>query len=230
MNIAIILSGGVGTRMNTNIPKQYLLVNEKPIINYSIEKFLANPSIDEIVIAIADEWCQFVIEHIESLMPTKNIYFSHAGITRQHSIYNALKVIKQKGHADHDIVIIHDAARPLVNMDLINKCITECGKNDGIMPVIPVKDTVYLSKDGKNIDTLLNRSQLWAGQAPEAFVLGPYWKAHESMTEEDISAITGSTELAYKAGLRIQLIKGDPLNFKITTSEDLVNFENIINR
>ena len=98
------------------------------------------------------------------------------------------------------------------------------------MPVIPVKDTVYLSKDGKNIDALLNRSQLWAGQAPEAFIFGKYLKVHDEMSHDELLKINGSTEIAFKNGMNVEMIKGDPMNFKITTPEDLANFETIINQ
>ena len=98
------------------------------------------------------------------------------------------------------------------------------------MPVIPVKDTVYLSEDGKHINSLLNRSHLWGGQAPEAFRFGKYIKVHEELQKEELLKINGSTEIAFKAGLNCQMIKGDPINFKITTPEDLSNFESIINK
>ena len=97
------------------------------------------------------------------------------------------------------------------------------------MPVIVVKDTTYYSEDGKSITSLLDRSKLWAGQAPEAFVFGKYLRVHENMSREELLKINGSTEIAFKQGLKVELIKGDPMNFKITTPEDLSNFESIIN-
>ena len=128
-----------------------------------------------------------------------------------------------------DVVIIHDAARPLVSDVLINRCLDGCKEADGIMPVIPVKDTTYLSEDGKHIQSLLNRSHLWAGQAPEAFRFGKYIKVHDEMLREDLLKINGSTEIAFKVGLDCQMVEGDPMNFKITTPEDLTNFNSIIN-
>lgn len=126
------------------------------------------------------------------------------------------------------MVIIHDAARPLVSRDLISNCLKECQKADGVLPVIPVKDTLYQSADGMHITSLLNRSELFAGQAPEAFRFGLYLKLHKEMSREELLKINGSTEIAYKGGLKVNLIKGDDMNFKITTPEDLSNFESII--
>lgn len=228
MNISIILSGGIGSRMGLNQPKQYVEVNGHPIISYCISIFLNNKQTDALVIAVAEEWKDFIKNLVENLKPQKPVYYAQAGETRQYSIYNSLKVVKENGYKDNDIVLIHDAARPLVSNELIERCYEGCNEADGVMPVIPVKDTIYLSKDGKTIDSLLDRRQLWAGQAPETFKLGKYLKAHNDMDREDLLRINGSTELAYKAGLRCHMVAGDPMNFKITTPEDLSNFESII--
>ena len=229
MNIAIILSGGVGSRMGLNIPKQYVMVNGQPVLNYCLRTFLDNENVDVLVVGVADEWIDFVKENVAKLNPNKPIIYAKPGETRQFSIYNALNVARENGFADDSVVIIHDGARPLVSHILINRCLAGCKKADGIMPVIPVKDTTYMSEDGKHITSLLNRSHLWSGQAPEAFKFGKYIKIHDEMSREELLEINGSTEIAFKAGLDCQMVEGDPLNFKITTPEDLSNFESITN-
>ena len=178
MNIAIILSGGVGSRMGLNIPKQYVVVNGQPIISYCLQTFLCNEHTDAIVIGVADEWKEYVIEQMEKLHPAKPVFYAAPGETRQYSIFNALRVVKDQGYSDDSFVIIHDAARPLVSDELINRCYEACNRADGSMPVIAVKDTTYYSEDGKSITSLLDRSKLWAGQAPEAFVFGKIGRAH----------------------------------------------------
>lgn len=229
MNIAIILSGGVGSRMGLDIPKQYVVVNGQPIISYCLQTFLSNKHTDAIVVGVADEWKEYVMEQMEKLHPVKPVFYAEPGETRQYSIFNALKVVKEQGYTEDSIVIIHDAARPLVSDELINRCYEACGRADGSMPVIAVKDTTYYSEDGKSITSLLDRSKLWAGQAPEAFVFGKYLQIHESMSHEELLKINGSTEIAFKQGLKVEMVEGDPMNFKITTPEDLSNFESIIN-
>lgn len=229
MNIAIILSGGVGSRMGLNIPKQYVVVNGQPIISYCLQTFLCNEHTDAIVIGVADEWKEYVMEQMEKLHPAKPVFYAEPGETRQYSIFNALRVVKDQDYSDDSLVIIHDAARPLVNNELINRCYEACARADGSMPVIAVKDTTYYSEDGKSITSLLDRSKLWAGQAPEAFVFGKYLQIHESMSHEELLKINGSTEIAFKQGLKVEMVEGDPMNFKITTPEDLSNFESIIN-
>lgn len=230
MNIAIILSGGIGSRMGLDTPKQYVLVKREPIINYCLRTFLANKNIHAIVIVVADKWKKFVKENVKKLRSTKPIYYAQPGETRQYSIFNALIEIKEKNFSYDDIVIVHDAARPLCSDDLINRCLEGCRNADGVMPVIPIKDTTYFSEDGTHIQSLLNRNYLWAGQAPEAFIFGKYLKAHEDMPREELIKVNGSTEIAYKAGLNCKMIPGDSMNFKITSPEDLSNFKSIINK
>lgn len=228
MNIAIILSGGIGTRMGGDIPKQYIIVIDKPIIWYCLKTFIECPLIDAIIIGRAEEWRDYIEDLMNSLKTSKPVYYSDAGETRQYSIFNALREAQKNGAKQEDIVIIHDAARPLVSSELIENCIKECDDADGVLPVIPVKDTLYQSLDGQHISNLLNRNELFAGQAPEAFMFGKYLAMHEQMPREDLLKINGSTEIAYKGGMKVKLIKGDEINFKITTPEDLSNFESII--
>lgn len=228
MNIAIILSGGTGSRMGLDIPKQYVMVRGQTILCHCVATFLKNEQTDAIVMVVADEWKSFVKEQLESLCPQKPICFARPGETRQCSIYNGLKAVKEQGYADDDIVLVHDAVRPLVSQDLINRCYEGCQEADGVMPVIPVKDTIYLSEDGRHIQSLLNRSHLWAGQAPEAFRFGKYLKVHEEIPRAELLAVNGSTEIAFKGGLDCQMVEGEAMNFKITTPEDLSNFESIV--
>ncbi len=229
MNLAIILSGGVGTRMGINIPKQYIEVNKKPILQYSVETFSQRTDIDLIIIGIADQWKEYAQKHLSEIKTP--IYYSEPGRTRQFTIYNALLKAKELGCDKEATVIIHDAARPLVTHQIIDNCLNGIKEGyDGVLPVIRVKDTIYQSTDGKNIDNLLKRDELFAGQAPESFQLGKYLSIHENMDDSQIEKINGSTEIAFKAGLRIKLAAGSECNFKITTPEDLTNFEQIINK
>ena len=230
MNISIILSGGVGSRMGLDTPKQYIEVGGHPIFWYCLKTFLESPAIDAIFIGRSDEWSGYICSQIDSFDTLKPIYFSQPGETRQYSIYNALLEARRHGIKQEDVVIIHDAARPLVSQELIVSCIEGCDEADGVLPIIPVKDTLYQSVDGRHITNLLNRNELFAGQAPEAFRFGKYLALHEQMQREELLKINGSTEIAYKGGLKIKLIEGDVMNFKITTPEDLTSFETIINQ
>ena len=228
MNIAIILSGGVGSRLGLSMPKQYVEVGGHPIIEYCLRTLLLHQEINMAIIGVANEWLEYVKEIVERINSKIPIYYSMPGETRQGSIINALQKAKENDAHVNDVVLIHDAARPLLTTELVSDCLKACTNAEAVLPVIPVKDTTYFSKDGKHIDSLLDRKTLWNGQAPEAFKFGSYFDANMALSEEDLNKITGSTEVSYRAGLKCVLIPGDTTNFKITTREDLSNFESII--
>ena len=110
----------------------------------------------------------------------------------------------------------------------ITDCLNAAEGHDGVIPVLPMKDTVYASQDGRSIQALLNRNEIYAGQAPEVFCLGSYYEANISLLPDQILKINGSTEPAVLAGLDITMIPGDEKNFKITTKEDLARFIRIV--
>ena len=228
MNTAIILAGGVGSRMGVDRPKQYLMVGNKPIIVYCLEIFEKHKEIDKVVIVVSDEWKDDVEENVKKFNISKVCIYAPAGDTRQHSIYNGLKSTEQNA-PDTTVCIIHDAARPLVSDKIISDCLLGAIEDDGAMPVITVKDTVYQSKDGRSIDKLLKRSEIFAGQAPESFKFREYLDIHNSVTDEEIASTAGSSEIAYRHGMKVRLVEGSERNFKITTIEDLETFETIIN-
>lgn len=224
MNYAIILSGGSGTRLGSAIPKQYLTVKNRPIISYCLKTFANHPDIGGMIVVAAREW-QGLIKEEMSKISGMSIIFAEPGETRQLSIFNGLKAIKD--YDDNDWIIIHDAARPLVSYKLISDCLnSRDGNYDGSMPVVPVKDTIYQSVDMESITGLLDRNTLFAGQAPEAFNLHKYLDAHKNMPTAELLKINGSSEIAYKMGLKIKLVPGDPRNLKITDSSDLERFIN----
>lgn len=226
-NFAIILSGGTGQRLGETIPKQYIKVKEQMIISYSLKTFANHPLIHAIIIVVSPEWKSIVEEDVKRLGVQQPVYYAKPGETRQYSIYNGMNAL-QGIAKEKDQVIIHDAARPLVSEVLITRCLTNYEGYDGVLPILPVNDTVYFSEDKQNITQLLPRHCLFAGQAPESFVYGKYIRAHLIFSHEEMLIINGSTELAYKAGMNMKLILGDPSNFKITTQEDLLRFELLI--
>lgn len=226
MNIAIVLSGGTGSRMGADIPKQYLEVNNRTIISYSLETLGNCESIDGIVVVAESTWHSVIENALTKVAGGKFKGFSAPGATRQLSIISGLNKVKEFA-SDKDIVLIHDAARPLVSNALLKRVIEGAKSHQGAMPVLPMKDTVYYSEDGQMVFSLLNRSRIYAGQAPEAFVLGDYYDANMRLSDADILKINGSTEPAILAGMDVVMVDGEEDNFKITTKEDLERYKQI---
>lgn len=220
MNIALVLAGGTGTRLGADIPKQYIEVRGKMIIDYCLETMEHSNDIAEVWIVADEMWC----EHIKKVDKFKG--YACPGRNRQLSIYNGLKAIEESltGEEKEVNVLVHDAARPFLTEKLIRECVKAIEGHDGVLPVLPMKDTVYYSEDGKVISSLINRDKLYAGQAPELFRLQPYIQANEALLPDKILLVNGSTEPAIMAGMDIVMIPGDENNYKITTKTDMKRF------
>lgn len=231
MNIALVLSGGTGTRMGLDLPKQYVPVEGKPIIFYCLKILMSHKRIDGVQVVADPVWQEKIREWLQEIEERANRKkwrgFSLPGENRQLSIYHGLEDMAGYAKAT-DYIFIHDAARPLLSEKQIDDCLDGAAGHDGAMPVLPMKDTVYSSADGKTVGSLLNRREIYAGQAPEVFLFGPYYEANRRLLPERILEINGSTEPAILAGLDIAMIPGDEGNFKITTKADLDRFREIM--
>lgn len=224
MNAAIILSGGTGTRMGMDVPKQYMMAGERPVISYCIDVFEKTDLIDKLLVVAAEGYRDL----ISSLFTDKGklIGFADPGQNRQLSILNGLKALEGV-LKDDDNVIIHDAARPLISEKLICELIEGLECSDAVLPILPMKDTVYEIEDSRVIDNL-DRSRIGAGQAPEGFKYGKYLKANEELLPDRIFEISGSMQPAVMKKMNIKCIPGDEMNFKITTPADLERFKELI--
>lgn len=219
MNIAIVLAGGVGKRAETVIPKQYVEIDGKPIISFCLNTVFECKKIDILWLVCDRER----IEYLEKYIPKGYVhFFSEPGANRQLSIYNALEDIIFDFGTENNVVIL-DACRPYVSRKLIEDCLKGLEDAEGVLPVLPMKDTIYECEDGK-ISGLCDRSRLFAGQAPEAFRLKPYYDANTGLIPDRILNINGSTEPAIMAGLKMITIPGDEKNIKITTPNDISEF------
>ncbi len=226
----ILLSGGTGTRVGGDIPKQYVEVSGRMILSYTLEALLNWERMECLVVVAHADWRDAVRSAFSSVQNNTGfsddfLLFSDPGKTRQLSILSGLHALKERMR-DDGIVMIHDAARPELSAKLIRDLSDACESKDadGAMPYLPVKDTVYYSSDGKVLSENLDRGRLFAGQTPEFFSFGKYLAANEALSEEEILAINGSSEPAVSAGMKIVLVPGDERNAKITTKEDMERF------
>lgn len=257
MNTAILLSGGVGSRLSSDIPKQYMQVGGRMLITYALAALAAAPAIDRILIVAGREWHESIIADAEKggISTGRVMGFGVPGFNRQSSVINGMQEIlrqissgvageaaleggwggsghvekwESSGMADGDTVFIHDAARPLLSQKQVSECFVALAGHDGVMPVLPMKDTVYLSRNRETVSELLDRNQIFSGQAPELFCFKKYYQANTVLTPERLALINGSTEPAILAGMDIVMIPGDENNFKITTLQDLERFHRAV--
>lgn len=227
MNYALLLSGGVGLRLQSQMPKQYLRVKEKMLVTYSLETLVNFQSVDAVVIVAEAERVAIILEDAKNngISTEKIVGFAEPGETRQQSILSGMEKILEYGEvSDSDTILVQDAVRPLVTTKQIDACYDAIGGRDGVMPALPMKDTVYVSEDGRNVSKLIERSRVFAGQAPELFKLKKYYQANISLLPDRIKKINGSSEAAIMAGMDIAMIPGEEENFKITTQTDFDRF------
>ena len=223
MNAALLLSGGTGSRLSPDMPKQYIPVAGKMIVTRCLETLLRHPELDAVQIVAAEEWRGAIRAELSDSAKLKG--FSAPGATRQLSILNGLRDLARFTAAD-DVVLVHDAVRPQASTALISAVLAAAREHDGAMPVLPMTDTVYYG-DGTRVERLLERERIYAGQAPEAFRFGKYLRANEDLLPDKILSVRGSSEPAVMAGLDVALIPGEAGNFKITTAEDLERYRKL---
>lgn len=227
MNIGIILAGGTGSRMGSDIPKQFIDIYGKPLIIHTLESFDMNLNIDYIAVVCKNDWKEDLEIWLRKFGINKVKWIVDGGETRQASIYNALKEIKDFCKED-DIVVIHDAARPLISQRIIDENIKGAKEFGAVDTVIPTADTIINSKDDKTINNVPIRKELYLGQTPQSFRFSKVLKAHEKAIENKKTDATDDCQLLLDLNEKVHLVKGDKLNFKITTFEDLMILKAII--
>ncbi len=222
MTTAIIVAGGTGSRLGSELPKQYIKIEEKPIIAYSIQSFLeAFPEIN-IIIVTANEYNELMREICMQFFPDKmgQILFVKGGNTRFESSKNGIQQAEEKG-----IIFVHDAARPFVKSKLIKKLYEEAMRYGNAIPAVTIPDSIRMNKNGKYEQ--LDRNDLRVIQTPQAFKAPLLKKAFE---QEFMDHFTDESTVMENLKEKIHLVEGDEMNFKITTARDLDIAKYLMNR
>ena len=220
-NITVVLSGGTGTRLGAELPKQYIRLLGKPILVHTLEQLQRCEAIDGILVAADPAWQSQILQWKEAFSLRKLLAVTPSGKNRQHSIRNGLLAAEEfiDNHPESG-VLIQDAVRPLTSTALLTQLLAKLQEAPCVMPALPITDTVYTSLNGQWVDGLLDRSRLFAGQAPEAFRFWPYLALYRDAPEESLSALSGSCQLPYSQGWHVKMIPGELENMKITYPND----------
>lgn len=219
MNIALILAGGTGTRLRRGIPKPFVSVRGRMVITHCLEAVSAHPRIDAIQIIADEDWRGRIHEEIPKAALGKISGFSKPDSNRQRSIFNGLKMIMPSSERS-DIILIHDATRPLVSKALISSLLKACEKHDGAIPVLPVEDTIYI-RNGGCVASYHESGTVYTEQTPEAYNLRKYYAALRKLPPEKLDLINDSVEPAILAGMDLAMVPGDEYNFKVVAPIDL---------
>ena len=227
--IAILTAGGTGTRTHQDLPKQFLNVENKPIIIYTLEAFQQHPSIDEIYVSCLDGWNTILEAYAKQFNISKLKRIVTGGNTGQESIYNGLKAIKEDHISTDDIVVmIHDGDRPMLPQDVITDNLVKQKKCGSAVTVIPTTEVVFVSKDGIESNSALNREELWRTQTPHSYYFNQLWDVHNKALEDGVNNMAASCSLMQKYGFTTYFSKGSEKNIKITTVEDIEIFKALL--
>ena len=220
MNIALLTAAGSGSRMHQDIPKQFIHVENKPIIIYTMEAFQRNPQIDAIIVVTLENWIDFVWAYARQFNITKLKWVVAGGETGQESIHNGIMALKDEC-SENDVVLVHDGNRPLVSDDIIADSLSVFREHGSAVAAIPCVEAVFKSADGKSSDISIPREELFRTQTPHTYTLGKLLSMHEQAKALNITNTAASCTLMQKLGETIWLSKGSEKNIKLTTVDDL---------
>lgn len=230
--VGILLAGGSGKRMKSGVPKQHMMLAGKPVLYYALKAF-EDSFIDEIVLVVGkDEKDYIQKEYIEKYQISKVKKIVTGGKERYHSVANGLEAA-----TDGDYYFIHDAARPFLNQDILQRVYEQVLQYDACVVGMPVKDTIKISDEEGFIDHTPNRSSVWMIQTPQVFegnlIRTAYQKlisSESELLEKQIQITDDAMVVETLMNKKVRLVEGSYMNMKITTPEDIVIAECLMGR
>lgn len=223
MNTALILAGGLDPRFKMEVPKQFVNVFNRPIITYTLEIFQNHPEIDEIIVTCLDGWQEMVKVYGKQFNIFKLTHIISGGRDAQESTYKGLQIMQER-MGRGDIIVVHDAIRPMVSDELISSSIKMCKKKGMGVAAVYTMDTIMRSENGREGKESINRYDVMRVQTPQAFDFDYLWALHnEALQEKCIGAWDNST-MVTRMGQKVYFSEGSELNLKINTVEDVEMF------
>ena len=223
MNIGLLIAGGSGNRMGQDIPKQFMHVDGVPVIIMTMQAFERHPDIEAIAVVCLKGWETVLQSYANQFSIKKLKWIFPGGGTGMESIHNGIYGLKEAGCCDEDMVLIHDAVRPLLSQEIISSNIATCTAYGYAITGIQCREAVLKSDDGFTTETSIPRDTLIRTQTPQTFRLGNIIRVHEDAKKMGIfNSVSSSTLVAEVGGGRVMhIVPGSEKNIKITTVEDL---------
>ena len=227
--LAIIFAGGSGVRMGSAIPKQFLELDGKPVLAHTLELFERHPCIDGIYLVVNADYVEQAPEFARRWGVSKLCGVAAGGSSAQESIYSGLTYAAARESAD-SIVLLHDGVRPYVTPEVITANVEAVEKYGSAITYTPCYETIVLSKDGAEIESIPPRSHSYTAQAPQGFRLGEILAAHKRIRTrpEGYAGMVDQATICFTLGIPVHLVSGNRGNVKITTPEDIVTLEALL--
>ncbi len=227
MITALLTAAGTGTRMGQDIPKQFLHVDNKPILIYTLEVFQNDPNIDSIVVVTLESWVEVLRAYAKQFNITKLKSIVVGGSTGQESIQNGIKAITRFA-GEESTVLIHDGNRPLVTSEIIANSLATFNKYGSAVAAIPTVEAVFQSENGAVGEKSLPRELLYRTQTPHVYKVSDIIRAHRIAKEKGINNTAATCVLMHEIGEKVYFSNGAETNLKITTIEDLLIFKALL--
>ena len=221
--IAVIPAGGVGTRFSSPIPKQYIKVLGKELIAYTLKRFQDCSLVDDIIIPASKSYFNLLQEIKNKNGFTKISLITEGGKERQDSVYKGLKSVQLN---ENDLVIVHDAARPLLSEELLINAIKNAEKFDSVVVAVKARDT--LIRTSTDVIDYVDRKNIYYAQTPQIFRYSILIRSFEKAINDSFIG-TDESMIVKRAGYNVKIVDGEFVNFKITTKDDLDIFKKLIN-
>lgn len=225
--VALIIAGGFGQRMGQDIPKQFLTVNEKPVIVYTLEAFQRHAEIDSIAVVCVEGWERVLKAYAKQFSITKLEEVVTGGKNGQDSIRNGLFALEEKYGKD-DIVLIHDAIRPMVSAEIISDCIVKTRKYGSAVACVPCVEAMLETEDATVSIGSYPRDKLKRTQTPQGFRIGDICQLHREALKAGITNSIASCTLMIEMGRQVFFSAGSEKNIKLTTVEDIDIFKALL--
>ena len=224
MNIALILAGGSGSRTEQFVPKQFLSIYDKPIIIYTLEAFQKHPEIDAIIVSCISGWCDVLKGYAKAAGISKLKWIVEGGDNGQSSARNALMALEDVCRAE-DIVVIHDAVRPMISEEIITDCIEKAREYGSGLSAVRCQETIMRTDDGESGEDGIDRNDIMRVQTPQAYQYGKVLWAHKEALNRGITNSVYTNTLMLELGEKLYFSYGSNKNIKITTLEDIDMFK-----
>ncbi len=230
MIYGVILAGGIGSRMGSEKPKQFLNIGDKPVIIHTIEKFCLYSDFEKILILCPKQWIGYTKDLVKKYIgEAAPVVVIEGGAVRNETIMNAISYIESEGNLNEDTIIVtHDAVRPFVTYRIIEENVEAAKKYGACDTVIPATDTIVESLDGDIISAIPERKNLNQGQTPQSFKALNLKKLYETLTEEEKDILTDAAKIFVLKGKKVKLVEGETFNVKITYPYDLAVAEALL--
>ncbi len=226
MNILLLMMGGSGTRFGADIPKQYTIVEGAPIFSYILKKYNKMKEVDKIVVVSHKDWIDYVYEWAEKTNSDKLYRVVPGGASRSESVLNGLTAAGEFASAE-DVVLIHDATHPYVDVEGTIGVIEGVKKYGGATLGQCQYDTCYQMDDDKMIEAVVPRTKIVSGASPEAFTYGKIYDIYANSTKEELESMTSAGAIALAHGINMEVIPANVLNLKITYPGDMELFKKL---